>query len=286
MKKMLILLSIVVLAVTSCATEEYVKSARNFYDNNDSLAVLVLRPDKILYTNHKVYDSLLLDTLSQAQISDFLIDNSIFLKNLDDTIINEVFVDKFIRVLAQTNLKVYTSDFFDEFEKNNSDNQYVIDLRKLEFDEYIDVVTDEYMTVKHNLMGGKDTVLFVHDTYLNYFAGNIWLDYHSPYSDTTSVLYANNRISDSHYGMFTKDYYGDVVYYEDNLELTPGNIITFLDLIAGHYANYVYNHILNDYMRANEKEVMNFSDSLSVYFELSNGKIKLVDQQSRFINMR
>lgn len=285
MKKFLILLSISVLFVTSCITKEYVKSARSFYNDNDSLAVLVLRPDRILYTNHKVYDSLSLDTMSKAHVNEFLIKNSLFLKNLNDTIINKVFVDKFIRVLAQTNLKVYTSEFVDEFEKNDENMRYVIDLRKLEFDEFIDVVTDEYMTVKNNLQGGKDTTIFIHDTYLNYFAGNIWLDYYSPYSDSMSVLYANNKISDSHNGMFTKDYYGDVIYYEDNYELTNDHIIIFLDLIAGHYANYMYNHILNEHLRVHESQSLNIPDSLSVYYELSNGKIKLVDKQSRFIKL-
>lgn len=286
MKKLFLLVSLTLL-FASCSTSEYIKVARNFSSQHDSLAVLVLRPDNILYTNHKSYDDLKgLEDMSPKDREALLKSKSQFLSQYNDTLINCIFVDNLIGELAKTNLDVYTIEHLDEYNKCREGKRFMVEIHQLEFDEYYDVVHDTYSEIKKNRMDGNDTLIYNKDTYINAFASNIWLDCYCPYGDTMSLLYATDRITDYHEGWFAKDHYGEIIYYSENDELTIDHIDVFLKIVAKKYANYLYDHILNGYVENVYPEVVTYPKDMSLHYDFNTKNIELVGENERFVEIK
>ncbi len=286
MKKLFLLISLILL-FASCSTSEYLKVARNFNSQNDSLAVLVLRPDNIIYTNHKSYDDLKgLDDMSPKDREALLKSKSQFLSQYNDTLINRIFVDNLIGELAKTNLDVYTIEYLDEYNKCRAGNRFMVEIHQLEFDEYYDVVHDTYTEIRKNRTDGNDTLIYNKDTYINAFASNIWVDCYCPYGDTMSLLYATDRIIDYHEGWFAKDYNGEIIYYSENDELTVGHIDIFLRNVAKKYANYLYDHILNSYVKNVHPEVVTYPKDMSLHYDFTTKYTELVGEKERFVEIK
>ena len=291
-RHIILLISIIVAFVTTSCSPAYVTAVRNFNKTNKAVAVMILRPQNIYYSNYKNYDDIKgLDTMNVDKKDALLKNKSDFLSHLDNKVINSLFVNNLIAELCRSNLDVYTVEYQKDFDNINNKDKFVIDMRQLEFDEYYDVVHDKYADVTVNIDVNDnskyvtDTILYNKDNYLNAFSANMWLYYYNPYADTSSFLFATNNVTDYHDGYYYKDYNGDVLYYEDNLDLTYENVEEFLQVVARRYAGYVYDYIINDYINKNYPESVTYPKNLTLHYNIHNGKISLVDKNQRLIEI-
>lgn len=252
----------------------FLKPAKQFVLNSDSIAVMVIPADNILYTNIKTDLIEGYDSLSAEQKLVAMKEQSLLLSQLTDSIIYVSFVNKYIYYLTQTSLKVYTQEYDYLFESNKKKS--VVKLAQIECEEYFDKVRDEDVI--------NDAYLVYNDAYVNAFAFNLWVECTSPYNDTATVLFANNRITDKHYGWFEQDWNGNVLYYENNVELDLQRVENFLNKLAERYANYTFDYLLNNYINST-MATPEIPDSSSLHFDIQSGKFYYVDDNYKFIKL-
>ncbi|MDL2240931.1 hypothetical protein LJC69_04835, partial [Bacteroidales bacterium OttesenSCG-928-K22] len=230
--------------------------------------------NNIVYTNHKTVEIPGIDTLSENEKAIALKRNSEYLNQLNDVSVYEMFVNKFLTNLAKTKLNIYTPEFENEFYKN--EKRLIVDMAKIEFDEYYDMVRDE------KTYFGK---LYYNETYINAFAINVWFDFIQ--DENTKLLYATNRITDYHKGWFVEGYFEDeIYYYEDNTALRYEHIEYFLDVVAQRYAEYMYDYIMTDYVYKKQRiSETNVPDSITLHYNKKKDRIFIADDDYKFIEI-
>ena len=274
-----LLFVVLTLVLVSCSPE-YVKTVKNYARQNDSTALLLIKPNNIYFKNFKLYDDSTLAQLPPQKVDSALKAKSNFLSWIDKDIIHRIFIDKLLLTLSETNLRVYTEDYVEEFEKNNVENKYIVDIQQLEFDEYYDKVVDLYKHLVDNY-GRIDTIIYTDDNYLNAFSANMWVEFHYPHADTLTKLFANNYITDYHEGYYyAMD--GEIIHDEERIALTDDNIIEFLDIIAVRYANYIYDLVMNDYV-TKRNSIHTEDAGKTLHYDFHTGRVTLVDESYRFV---
>ncbi|MGI6719264.1 MAG: hypothetical protein ACOX4D_09075 [Bacteroidales bacterium] len=244
MKKINLLVAIIIsLLLTSC-TPTYIKVARQFVNNDNNLAVMVYptEVEDIIYKYVNTqeipgYDTMSVDNKLKSEIS-----YSKFLKEISPNIVFDLFVNTYIETLSKTGLNVYTPEFAEEFNKNS--NRTIVKLTQLQFDEYIEKKTDEALFF--------DSIIYYNDVFLNAFAISLWLDMRYPATSDAKILFASDKITDYHNGEFYYDFYSrEILYEEDNMDMSPADIKYFIKKMAENYAYYTYDYLLTNYVKNN-----------------------------------
>ncbi|MDD4141938.1 MAG: hypothetical protein PHR20_03965 [Bacteroidales bacterium] len=275
MKKILCALGISMLLFTACSPQ-YMKIAKHYVQTGgDTLAIMIYPPatGNIMYTNYKTDEIDGFDSMTEEEQTKAMKGNSLFLKDLSDDVIYDLFVNRFIRHLASTNVLVYTPEYMDEYMKHQ--NKVYANMAQIELEEYYDVMTDERVIFDKK---------YVHDTYVDAFAVNLWVGV--PKDGIEKVLYACNRVTDYHKGWFYAGYYeDDVMYEESNINLDLEYVERFITLIADRYAEYLYAYFMTDYVRRHDASPVSeqLPDTLSLHYSFNGKMIYTADETYRFV---
>lgn len=238
-----LLLSVLVLIITSCSYDR--KLAKQFVESNPDISILVMPTDDIFKVNMK-RDELGDDTttMDEWQIDSALMANSLFLKDISDSIFLEAYYNSFFDELEKLNVKTYTEDYIDSFLFIRS-SAFLLNIAQIEADEYV-----------KNFKDSEEFNDFVYTKTLplNAVSINTWFEITRLNNNKGSrrVFFAEDEISDNAYGYFSENLFTGQVSYKYFLrEMEIEDIYHKCEELGQKYAGYVFDYIMNSYISRN-----------------------------------
>ncbi len=233
------------LAFSSCSLER--KLAKEFVENNDSIAVLLFPPDFLFKTNLKTWSAGDIDELDPMEQEARLLDSSKFLKNTSDTI----FIGRYMNALQAGLVKfgIYTYDDGEIIEFMSLESSaFQVSVAQLELEEGIFEYRAEEVF---------DTTLYYEDFYLDQVSINSWFEI-SKLNDqfgVNNVLYASDFVTEGLEGRFTSNIFTGEVRFKYNIfPLETEDIYTLAAISGERYAEYIFDYLMNRYIFMNFPE--------------------------------
>lgn len=224
---------------SSCSMER--KLAQEFVKQSDSISVLLLPPDFVFKTNLNSWTIENFDEFSGQEQDKMLIDSSVFLQYVNDTVLRSRFISSLESKLRKFGIFVYSPDEIVEF-LDVKNTAYQITIAQLELEEDIYPYRAEEI---------YDTLLFYEDFDLDKVSFNTWFEI-SKLNDhlaVNNVLYASDFITEELEGRFTSNVFTGEVKFKYNIyPLKLEDVYTLVAKLGERYAAYIYDYIMNQYI--------------------------------------
>lgn len=230
----------------SCSLERDL--SKTFLEKRTSISILLIKPDVVFKTNNKIWEIKNFDQMSNNSQESALWENSLFLKQIDDS----MFFDKYFTALSTQlkylNINVYGLDQITEF-MSQPGTLYQVSVAQIEIEE--DVFP------YHVEETFDDSVVYFEDFSLNTISVNNWYEIHK-LNDTQAVnnlLYASHYLMDQIEGQFAENVFTGEVKYNYNLfPMEMNSIYSFAELLGAKYAGYIFDYLINEYVFRNFPE--------------------------------
>jgi len=272
----LCLIVIMLFAMLSCSIER--KLANEFIQKADSISVLLIPPDFVFKTNLKNYQIGGFDKLGSAEQQQILYDSSIFLKNISDTFLISRFFSSMETTLRKFGIYTYSQDEIVEF-MDVKNIAYQVTLAQLEMEEGIYPYRAEDVFF--------DTVLFYEDFDLEQVSLNCWFEI-SKLNDpkaVNNILYASDFLTDELEGRFTSNVFtGEVKFKYNIFSLEKEDVYTLAAREGEHYAGYIFDYIMNQYIYFNlpdqnpPKTYLSYDHDAGVLFPAEDRRFLFLDE--------
>jgi len=205
---------------------------------------MILPIDYLFKSNLKIEE--LGDTagMSEWEIDSALMDNSIFLKDISDSIVLETFINSLMMEFEKLGFAVYTEDYIDSFLFFQSP-AYILNIAQLELEEHSFEFEDS------ELIRGIE---YYKKLQLNAININTWLEISALNADEEGreLFYANETIADIVDGHFGENLFtGKVKYNYRIVKMDEEIIYRYCELLGRRYAGYTYDYIMNEYIKQN-----------------------------------
>ena len=229
------LVGIVVLALSiqACSIER--KTAVAFTKKANGTRLIVLQPDQLFKINQKLY---LLDSLGpvdKGREAEVLLENSLFLKDLNDSRFVDNYMLGYKNELARFGFDVYDASTMDKVPAMDS-NVIQVSVAQIELEETLYPFRDEAQIYGQN---------YFHDHQLNAVFINSWFDI-TPGNHKSSIYFATDMLVDQVESTFDYDVFSDQVRYMYNLEtMSTDMLYQFAYDLGRVYAGYTFDYLLN-----------------------------------------
>ena len=229
------LVGIVVLALSiqACTIER--KTAVAFTKKASVTSLIVLQPDQLFKINQKLY---LLDSLGPVdkdREAEVLLENSLFLKDLNDSRFVDNYMLGYKNELARFGFHVYDASTMDQLPAKDS-NVIQVSVAQIELEETLYPFRDETQIYGQN---------YFHDHQLNAVFVNSWFDI-TPLNNKSSIYFATDMLVDQVESTFDYDVFSDQVRYMYNLEpMSTDMLYQFAYDLGRVYAGYTFDYLLN-----------------------------------------
>lgn len=231
------------LTLHSCSVEK--RLAEEFLNNRDSIALYLIRPEVVFKTNLKSWQIEDFEQMMVSEKDSALFANSLFLKEIDDTLLLNRFFNSFSSELMRLNLQPFDQENLHGFLSSDK-KAYQVALVQVELEE------DVYPYRAEEIF--YDSVLFFEDFLLNTVNINSWFDIsklNDP-SANNNLLYASHYVMDQIEGRFVNNLFTREVKYKYNLFPMKTENVYALALVLGKtYAGYVFDYLMNEYVFRN-----------------------------------
>lgn len=224
----------------SCSLER--KIAKNYVKAKEKKSVLLFFPSELFKTNLKTYQALTDDSLQQLNHDSFLMDSSLFLKYINDSLFMAKCWQSMVNELGAHGFIVYGSDQIDEFMDRN-DSSYVINLAQIQLEEYVHTEILEAEIDGRYYSGEVD---------LNAVNLNSWfeLERNQVPNEKYPVLYSSYFIYDDLQGEFRQSNSIGEVNYRYKLDtMQVADVYNLAELAGKKYAINFYDYLLNIYVQ-------------------------------------
>jgi len=248
---------VVSVLINSCYIEK--KLGKNFADNANNISLLILEPDLVIKSNIKNNDS---DTSAISEC----------FNNLQEKALSDAFMDELKKQLINYRINVFTSNRIDTFFTLPSP-AYLFNIAQLEIEAY-------YYPFKEQLV--TDSLIYNQEFLLNAFNLNTWFEFSELNSEKKAeVLFSNFYIKDEIAGNFKVNLFSDEVNYVYNRKNLTSEDIQFLIKYAGKTnAQYIFNHLVNQYIK--DKIGERFNDKYFYYYDHEKNKILFLENYTEF----
>ena len=227
---------------SSCTLEQKIgqKFVREAVDN---YAIMLIPPDYLFKTNLKSDQIPGFKNMNQREKDSALIQNSMFIKDISDSIFMANYTSGLKELLTLYGIKLFAPSDFDAF-LNHKGQNYVVTLAQIELEEYQKVITTE------EILGEDD--LYHEEFFLNALNVNSWFEV-TRLNDTTDtrkhVLYASHYIFDNFESRLVENpFTGDVLFKYSIDSINVKSIHEFARFLGLKYAGYLYDYFMNAYI--------------------------------------
>jgi hypothetical protein len=238
-----VLVTVVVMA--SCSPQR--KLAKTYVDQRNEWGILVLFPDQVFKINDRYdRDERGLSRLSEFEQHDSLIKQTLFLKQLDDSLLLNTFKKEYWETLSKYDVELYSEADFNRFYERDS-LSWIANVAQIELQEFISDYEDE-----DNFFGMR----YTHTVPLNGMNLAVWLELNALNEEAkeNKVYFTDQNIYDYHEGQFYYDFAtGSVNYYYDVDTLKVNELMDFVGFMGRLTAAYTYDQLLNNILQSTEK---------------------------------
>lgn len=236
--KALLFLVVVMLGLSFQACSSERKVAIAYTKKAPSISIMVLKPAKLFKVNQKVYILDSIGSVSPENEAAVLLENSLFLKQLDDTLFMANYSLGYQKELAKFGFKVYTESQMESFMQLDS-NTIQISIAQIELEETLYTFRDETQ------MFGQQ---YYHDHNLNAVYVNSWFEI-SPFNketNDTSIYFTTDMLVDQVDGIFDYDQFSGQMRYMYNIDsMTTDMLYNFAYDLGRVYAGYTFDYLMN-----------------------------------------
>jgi hypothetical protein len=227
------------MVIQSCSTEH--RLTRGFMKSRDSINVCILSPVSVLKDNLKTWEIAGYDTLPKNVQDSMLFFHSRYLQYLNDSLFLGLYTDDLRARLKYCGIRVFGEDSMDTFLASGG-KAYTFTIAQVLLEEYLEPYTKSL---------SFDTNNYRWDLWQNAVAMNVWYEARvlNRNESKMNVLYASMYVRDKITGRFEGNIFtGDVnfVYHLDTINM--GSIYVLASKAANMHAQFIFDHILNDYL--------------------------------------
>ncbi len=234
-----ILVFLLLAALTSCYPEW--RLAKSYIDSGPDVSILIMPAHYVFKKNLKVDEVESSEELAADALDSALFSNSVFLKDLSDSIFLEAFVNSMIDEFIRLGYTVYTEPMLDSF-LFVTGPAYFLNIAQIELEEHYNLHEDQQEFGDYTYYKHVD---------LNAVTYNFWFELSrlNDESESHRLFFASETINDVVYGYFTENLFtGDIKYKYDLDEIDLGIIYRYAAYFGRRYAGYTYDHLMNRYV--------------------------------------
>ncbi|HPS74550.1 MAG TPA: hypothetical protein PLD52_09685 [Bacteroidales bacterium] len=237
--KTLLILFLTMISLTSCSVEN--KIGKTFIQNHPPIQI-VLSPTNLLFKyNHKGEAIENFDSLNTSQQDSALYASSRFMREIDDSVFLDTYINSFMDELRKLGFPVYISTGEDSLLKDNP-QVYYLRMAQLQLDEYFYPLQDEME---------MEEMVYIKNINLNAIDFSAWYEINKMFSPNVqkTVLYATHTMTDGFDGSFTSDPFTDAVRYRYKVDsITMPDVMVMASNLGKRHASYLYDFFLNQYI--------------------------------------
>jgi hypothetical protein len=236
---LLILFLVSATLLPSCAVDR--KIGNTFIETPPPIQILLFPPDALYKYNHKGEAIAHFDSLTAAQQDSALFWSSKFIRNIDDSLFLENYVNSFLTELRKLGFTVYLPEAVDSLLKEQP-QVYVLNMAQLQLDEYNYPYDDEAVFY--------DT-RYIKTTDLNAVDFSVWYEISKMNSKNPrkTVLYSTHTMTDGLDGSFFLEPFTDEVRYRYRIDsITVNDVLLIATNLGKKHASYLYDFFLNQYI--------------------------------------
>lgn len=233
---------ILLVFLSGCNIEQ--KLARKFVVMEKPKPLLVMKPEFIFKYNLKEFEIPGIDTIQGYLKDSLLFENSIFLKEVSDSMLLNIFTTNFQSTLTRTGFQVLPEDSLHSLMAAGS-SATIVNLSQFSLEEYIHPFRSEEVVYNE--------VLVIDGIDLNALNFNVWIELSIMNGDGAhKVLFASDYLLDNLKGLLKQHLITGRYSFDFTIDtITLENIYEFGGEFGVRTASYLYDYLLNKYIREN-----------------------------------
>jgi hypothetical protein len=246
----------------SCSVER--KIAEEFINKKQTVSVFLIKPVKLLNTNNKTTIVDTVKDIDQYTKDSLLINSSIFLKDIIDTLFLNEYYYTLKNALTQYSITVYADSESGRF-FSDTNNAFIFNLAQNEVEEAM---------ILYSPSVEVDSTLYYREFYLNQINFNNWIEVTALNGNDKKmkVLYSSQNVSDEIAGRFRRDYFtGEIEYYYSESRIDIKDVYNLAYFSAAVNASYIYDYIMNCYIAKKLNKPNN--DALYFHYDPDNKRL-------------
>jgi hypothetical protein len=269
------LCALAIVLLTGCGVEQ--KLARSFVDIGKPAEYLFLRPSIILKYNLKDFEIPGIDTLEGYRKDSTLLENSLFLKSITDSLLIEQFASGFIKTLESFGARVVLENSIDTLmEKEGS--PYVINIAQFSLEEFVHPYSSEEVVY--------DEVVVINGIDLNAINYNLWLELsHMNTEKMNKVLFLSDYLLDNMKGTLKQNLLSGKYSFDYTIDtITMTQVYEFAEWFGKKSAAYLFDYLMNDYIGENIPEEYPY-ERYYYHYDPQRNSFYPIGEEDRFIEL-
>lgn len=225
--------------LTSCSLEK--KLGKQFVDAPPPFKILLFPPNELYKYNHKGEDISGFDSMTQEQQDSALFASSSFIREVNDSLFLESYVNSFLTELRTLGFTVYLPDGSDSLLREQP-QAYTLNMAQLQLDEYYYPFEDE---------GVYYETIYIKYLDLNAIDFSVWyeLSKMNVPNPRKTLLYSTHSVTDGVDGQFIFNPLTTDVRYRYSIDsLTVKDIQVMATNLGRRHAGSIYDFFLNQYI--------------------------------------
>jgi hypothetical protein len=240
MRNLLYLIFLILL--TSCYAEW--RLARSYIKSEPEVSILLLPTHYVFKTNLKTFEVSNRNKMSQPELDSALMENSIFLREISDSVFLETFINSMIIEFEKLGYAIYSEHYLDSFLLRNTP-AIILHIAQIELEEHYVVHEDEEQF---------GDFIYYKNFDLNAVTFNFWFEL-SVLNDQQyppQVFYASETLTDQINGYFTENLFTGKVNYRYHISALDLDVIyRYARIFGEQYAGYTFDHLMNRHIYKN-----------------------------------
>jgi hypothetical protein len=195
----------------------------------------------VFKTNLKDFEISDRNKMTTDELDAALIDKSLFLKDISDSIFLESFINSMILEFEKLGFRVFPEDVLDSFLLKGSP-AIILNIAQIELEEHYEVYEDEEQF---------GDFIYYKNFNLNAITYNTWIELSvlNDQQDPPQVFFVSETITDLITGYFSENIFtGKVDYRYFINELDTDVIYRYARILGERYAGYTFDHLMNKYI--------------------------------------
>ena len=235
-------ISLLLSSLAGCTLEQ--KLASSFVKTGINDDFLLMEPGYLFKYNLKTYEVPELDSIPEELRDSILIEKSLFLRSINDSVLIKTFSDRFVAGLKKYNINIYPENYLDTFLATGR-TANVLHLAQFSLEEYVHPYSQEEVV--------DEEIVVIDGIDLNALNFNIWLEL-SPlnYQGKQKVLFGTDYLLDGLQGMLKQYFFTGEMSFDFTIDtIRLGQVYKFAGEFGERTAGYLYDYYLNKYITEN-----------------------------------
>ena len=239
LKRAIYLLFALSVLMTGCSLEK--KIARTFVQADPPAQFLLLKPDFIFKNNLKTFEIPGIDTLDEYKRDSLLLENSLVLKDITDSVLIREFNNAFVKRLELYGSVVVPQDAVDTLMQNGGE-PYVLNIAQFSLEEFLHPYSNEEIVY--------DEILVIDGFDVNAISFNIWIEVGRMNTEKKNkVLFTSDYLTDDIHGILRQNLFTGKIMFDYTIDtITSTMTYEFARNFGKMTAEYIFDYLMNMYV--------------------------------------